>query len=128
MPPSHYRAYVESFSVSEYEVSVVPLAVEQVTDAVAYVRDALTMPKAARQLFDELSSAIVGLSRMPNRFRAVYRDTRSHIVVRRRNVRKYAIFYLVDDRRKTVAVFAVLYGSPSDRRIAEMVRNFLESQ
>lgn len=114
--------------MGEYAVVVASLATEQIYEAVSNVRDELSMPKSAEQLLDELSSAIEGLSRMPSRFRTVYEDPGGHRTVRRRNVRKYTILYFVNENEGIVNVFAVLYGSPSDRRLARLVNDALRRQ
>ena len=104
----------------EYEVRVAPSAMAQVMEAVRYVRDELCMPQAAEDLFDELESRISGLSRMPSRFREVDVEPLLSAGVRRMNVRRYSVFYTVDDEELVVSVFAVLYGAPSDRRLRKV--------
>ena len=86
------------------------------------------MPKAAQNLFDDIQTAVMGLERMPKRFRAVFSDLLFQSAVRRMNVRKYAVFYVVNDDQKAVRVFAVLYGSPSNQRIAELISGAFEEE
>lgn len=59
----------------------------------------------------------MGLSRMPFRFRQVEVEPLLSAGVRRMNVCKYLAFYVVDEERSAVDVFAVLYGSPADQRL-----------
>ena len=101
----------------EYEVLVSPSAMDHISEAVRYVRDELCMPQAASVLLGDLESAIMGLSRMPSRFRLVEVEPLLSAGVRRMNVRKYSVFYVVDEERSAVDVFAVLYGSPTDQRL-----------
>lgn len=121
---SRSRRCARSFSVDEWEVRVTPQALEQIRDAVVYVRDELCMPQAAQRLFDDLTAAIDGLSTMPRRFRVVDVEPLLSAGVRRMNVRKYSVFYTVSDgERHVVHVFAVLYGTPSSQRLKNL---FLE--
>ena len=101
----------------EYEVRVSPSVMEQILDSVRYVRDELCMPKAAADLLENLESAITGLSRMPSRFRPVEVDSLLSAGIRRMNVGKHSIYYVVDDGQSIVNVFAVLYGSVSNQRL-----------
>lgn len=101
----------------EYEVHVSPSAMNQMSEAVRYVHDELFMPQAAFDLLGDLESTIMGLSRMPSRFRRVEVEPLFSAGVRRMNVRKYSVFYVVDEEGSAVNVFAVLYGSPTDQRL-----------
>ncbi|MDO4403585.1 MAG: type II toxin-antitoxin system RelE/ParE family toxin [Atopobiaceae bacterium] len=101
----------------EYEVHVSPSAMGQISDAVRYVRDELCMPKAASDLLDDLESAIMGLSRMPSRYRRVEVEPLLSAGVRRMNARRYSVFYVINDDKSVVDVFAVLYGSPTEQRL-----------
>lgn len=101
----------------EYEVRVSPSVMNQMSEAVRYVHDELFMPQAAFDLLGDLEPAIMGLSRMPFRFRRVEVEPLSSAGVRCMNVCKYSVLYVVDEERSTVVVFAVLYGSPTDQRL-----------
>ena len=57
----------------------------------------------------------MGLSRMPFRFRQVEVEPLLSAGVRRMNVCKYSVFYVVDEERSAVDVFAVLHGSPTNQ-------------
>ena len=99
----------------EHEVRVSPSAMNQMSEAVRYVHDELFMPQAAFDLLGDLESAIMGLSRMPFRFRQVEVEPLLSAGVRRMNVCKYSVFYVVDEERSAVDVFAVLHGSPTNQ-------------
>lgn len=89
----------------------------QMSEAVRYVHDELFMPQAAFDLLGDLESAIMGLSRMPFRFRQVEVEPLLSAGARRMNVCKYSVFYVVDEERSPVDVLAVLYGSPTNQRL-----------
>ena len=57
------------------------------------------------------------LSRMPFRFRQGEGEPLLSAGGRRMNVCKDSVFYVVDEERSAVDVFAVLYGSPADQRL-----------
>ena len=73
---------------------VSPSAMNQISEAVRYVHDELFMPQAAFDLLGDLESAIMGLSRMPFRFRQVEVEPLLSAGVRRMNVCKYSVFTL----------------------------------
>ncbi|MBP3894180.1 MAG: type II toxin-antitoxin system RelE/ParE family toxin [Atopobiaceae bacterium] len=100
-----------------YEVRLTPSAMAQISDAVSYVRDDLGMPQAATKLLDELEKAVMGLANLPNRFHAVDAEPLLSAGVRRMNVRKYSVFYRVDETSLAVDVFAVFYGTPLDEQV-----------
>ena len=104
----------------EYEVHLAPSAIAQITEATRYVRDELCMPQAAANLLGELEAKISGLSRMPFRFRTVDVEPLLLAGIRRMNVRKYSVYYVIDDEKPIVSVFAVLYGTPSDCRLQKV--------
>ena len=85
------------------------------------MRNDLGMPNAADRLFDDLASAAAGLARMPKRFRVAYENASDALSVRRMNVRKYVVLYVVDDDEGVVTIIAVLYGSLSQRRIKRVL-------
>lgn len=70
-----------------YEVRLTPSAMEQISDAVSYVRDDLGAPQAAARLLEELEEAVMGLASLPNRFHAVDAEPLLSAGVRRMNVR-----------------------------------------
>lgn len=106
--------------MSRYKVHIEPLALTQIRNAISYIRDELCMSKAAQSLLDDIQAAVMGLERMPKRFRIVCIGSSDRLAIRRMNVRKYAVFYVVNDEQKVVRIFAVLYGSPSNQRISEL--------
>ncbi|WP_248921718.1 type II toxin-antitoxin system RelE/ParE family toxin [Olsenella intestinalis] len=100
-----------------YEVRMTPSAMSQISDAVSFVRDDLDMPQAAARLLEEFEGAVMGLASMPSRFHTVDAEPLLSAGVRRMNVRRYSVFYRVDEASLVVDVFAVFYGTPSDERI-----------
>lgn len=101
----------------EWEVRLALQAQEQIREIILYERDELCMPRAAERLFEELSNAIENLKCMPRRFRVVEVEPLQSAEVRRMNVDKYSVFYIADEKACAVVVFAVLYGTPSERTL-----------
>ena len=81
------------------------------------MRDDLGMPQAAAKLLGELEEAVIGIASLPNRFRAVDAEPLLSAGVRRMNVRRFSVFYRVDEAGLAVDVFTVFYGRPSDERV-----------
>lgn len=108
--------------MSSYAVEITRRALQQPRDLVAFIRDDCDMPQAAVRIFDNLSAKIQSLSSMPKRFRIVDVDPLASAGVGRMNVRKHSVFYLVDDERLKVVVFAIFYGSPTAQRLQGALR------
>lgn len=81
------------------------------------------MPRAAEYLFNEISRGIANLSSMPKRFHVVDIQAFNSSEIRRMNIRRYSFFYLVDDSKLQVNIFAIFYGSPTNDRLQRVFKS-----
>lgn len=119
----HFRRCIASFLMLEYSVAITPTALQQFREIIRYIRNDLAMPRAAEYLFNEISRGIANLSSMPKRFHVVDIQAFNSSEIRRMNIRRYSFFYLVDDSKLQVNIFAIFYGSPTNDRLQRVFKS-----
>lgn len=97
-------------STTKYEVFVTSAAERDLRDIYEYIAIRLESPRAARGQVERIRTAVIGLSQMPNRFRAYDREPWSSRGIRIRAVDNYLVFYIVGEEEKRVTVVRVIYG------------------
>lgn len=93
-----------------YEVVVLPVARQDMLDAVRYVAGELGMRHAAESLAQGFSSAVDSLADMPWSHRAYVPVRPLGHEYRRVYVGDYAMFYWIDEPEKRVTVARVVYA------------------
>lgn len=100
-----------------YQVDVLPVAMDDMVQAVRYVAVNLHSRKAAESLMRRLGDAAQALSSFPYSHPS-YRPVRPLLHdYRRVMVGNYAMFYWVDDDKHTVTVARVIYARRDISRI-----------
>ena len=97
--------------MSDYQVIVTPSVLKAMEDTFVYLRGTLKMPAVAEKTYNNIAESIMGLSSFPKRRRCVDWEPMRSIGIRRLNVGRYAIFYVVNDEQQQVQVFSLLYGT-----------------
>ena len=104
-----------------YHVRITRHAMEKLRDIQTYIAVRLGSPLTAERQRDRLLDAIGRLSGSPNRFRVVDFEPEHSRGIRRMNVGRYAVFFVVDD--DTVIVLNILHGMMDiQRRLQEEKR------
>ena len=95
--------------MKKYEVIVSDSAIKDIRDIYFYISNNLFSPKDALNLMGLVEKNIKNLDVMPDRFRKYekYKDKNIRIC----RVKKYLIFYDVNDDKDRVEVIRVLYSS-----------------
>jgi len=93
-----------------YHVNMSSRAEKEMWEIADYISFELDSPQAAYDLMDKLGQKIDGLNSMPNRFALVSDKRLSQMGVRFIPVKNYIIFYVVDERTKTVTIISVMYS------------------
>ncbi len=93
-----------------YEVKLTPQAFEQIEETVQYISKILLEPEIARKWADTLQSEIEKLDSMPSRYSLTEEEPWHTKGIRKMPVKNFLIYYLVDEKRKTVWITAVIYG------------------
>lgn len=94
----------------EYNVIITPEAQSDMLGIVLYIARDLGVPQAAKSLEQAFRLRISSLSSMPKRIKTVEEQPWKDRGVRRTLVRKYYIYYVVDDETRTVHVIAVIFA------------------
>ena len=94
----------------EYQVRITAQAQEQLREIRDYITNELLAPDAAQNMLGLLASEMASLSRMPGRVRLVDEEPWRSEGVRMKAVRDYLVYFWIDEEKKVVQVFAVIYA------------------
>ena len=104
--------------MERYKVEITERALRDMEEIYSYIARELGAPETALRLFDRLTEAALSLEYFPARMALVPFEPERSAGLRRLNVERYAIFYLIDD--SNVVVTNVLYGrSDIETRLRE---------
>lgn len=91
-----------------YKVVYLPLAEEDVLNAVDYIADKLDNPAAAEALLDALDEAVESLSRFPYAHEVYYSERPVRDELRKVPVKGYVLYYHV--KEDTVEIRRLIHG------------------
>ena len=94
----------------EYEVRVTTQAQEQLREIRDYIANELFAPDAAQNTLRLLAFAMATLAHMPRRVRLVDEEPWRSEGVRMKAVKNYLMYFWIDEEKKPVQVFAVIYA------------------
>ena len=94
--------------MERYKVEITERALRDMEEIYSYIARELGAPETALRLFDRLTEAALSLEYFPARMALVPFEPERSAGLRRLNVERYAIFYLIDG--SNVVVTNVLYG------------------
>lgn len=93
-----------------YNLSYLPVASQDISNAALYIAETLCAPKAALDLLDALDEAISHLMEFPYSCR-VYQPVKPlKQEYRILNVKNYAVLYTVNEQKKLVEIYRVIYA------------------
>ena len=96
--------------VKKYRVGLSDKAKEQLDHISSYIADELQAYQASKEVLADLKHAIASLRTFPERIplsrEDVWRQQDMHCMV----VRKYLVYFQIDESKKQVNVAAILYG------------------
>ena len=93
----------------KYKVQITNEALRDMKHIYEYIADNLYAPSAALNLYNKIADAIESLSTMPARIKIMDSEPEHMRGIRRMNVDKYSVFFIIHDDK--VIVTNVLYGS-----------------
>lgn len=96
--------------MTEYDVVIGRLAERDIYEAIAYIKEILFQPESARRIYRAIKEQISSLSEMPHRFAVIAEEPYRSMGMRKTSAENYLIFYLVNEKEKTVSVVRVLYN------------------
>lgn len=103
-----------------YRVIVTPEAQKDIRDIVLYIARELGAPQTALHLEQSLRAEIKSLADMPKRIKTVDEQPWKDAGIRRTLVKKYYVYFIVDDESGSVKVTAVIYaGRDQEQKLNE---------
>jgi|GEM_PF-6662478 len=77
-----------------------------------YLAEELQTPRAARAQVSRIVGEISELQTLPKKFPTYDTDACGKLGLRRMNIDRFAVFYLLDDAASTVTIIRVLFVEP----------------
>ena len=103
-----------------YNVIITPEAQADIRGIVLYVARELAVPQAAKSLEQAFRSQINSLSTMPKRFKTVDEQPWKDQGIRRTLVKKYYIYYVVDEEVCAVKIIAAIFaGRDQEQQLSD---------
>ncbi|MBR4063056.1 MAG: type II toxin-antitoxin system RelE/ParE family toxin [Clostridia bacterium] len=96
--------------MTEYSVLIGRQAERDILEAVTYIQEILFQPESARRIYKAIKTQINMLSEMPQRFAVIAEEPYRSMGMRKASAENYLIFYLVNEKKKTVSIVRVLHN------------------
>lgn len=96
--------------MTKYSINIGKLAERDMWEAVSYIQEVLFQPESAKRIYRAFKDQINSLSTMPERYAVIAEEPYTSMGLRKVNVENYLIFYIVNEKEKTVSIVRVLYG------------------
>lgn len=96
--------------MTEYSVLIGRQAERDILEAVKYIQEILFQPESARRIYKAIKTQINMLSEMPQRFAVIAEEPYRSMGMRKASAENYLIFYLVNEKEKTVSIVRVLHN------------------
>ncbi len=94
----------------DYKVTLTPQAINQIHEVVTYISQTLQEPEIAKHWAGFLYKEISGLNFMPARYPLMDEEPWRTNGIRKMPVKNFLVYYLINEKSKTVSVTAVIYG------------------
>ncbi len=98
-----------------YRIRVLKEALADIIKIIDYIETQLDNPQSASKLYEEIRSKILLLSEFPKRFEKV---VVKKLCYHRASVKKFNIYYCVDDKSQIVTIVRVLYSGRDIKQVA----------
>ena len=96
---------------NKYHIRISRQARNDLKSIVEYIRDILKEPSIARKYVQMMQKEIRVLEYCPQKFAIIDDETIRDLRIRKLVVKKYVIFYRIDEAKKVVKVDRILYGA-----------------
>lgn len=103
--------------MTTYKIVIERTAENDLSDILSYISNTLHEPIIAKKLYSEIKEKFLNLKSMPHRHKIVNEEPYRSIGVRMLLIENYIAFYVVDEERKTVHIFRILYNRRDWQRI-----------
>ena len=95
----------------KYTVNLTPEAVKDINGIYEYIDIALGEKDIAVNMINLIEKSILSLDEMPGRYKIYDNEPWKSRGVHIMPVKKYLVFYVIDENNNAVNVFRVIYGS-----------------
>lgn len=95
----------------KYTVNLSPEAVKDINGIYEYIAIVLGEKEIAVNMINLIEKNILSLDEMPGRYKLYDNEPWKSRGVHIMPMKKYLVFYVVDDNEKSVNIFRVIYGS-----------------
>ena len=95
---------------SSFKIEYAPIAYDDLDEILVYIATELQEPNAASRPIEATEAAIMKLPDFPYKCPVARDAMLANKGCRTLFVENFAVFYLVDDERKTISIRRVLYG------------------
>ena len=96
--------------MAKYRVDISEPAENDLKDIIRYIASQLSAPESALNMMELLEEAMLSLSDMPQRCPLVSDERLSQMGYRKLIVKKYIVFFSIDEKNKVVDVERILFG------------------
>jgi plasmid stabilization system protein ParE len=94
-----------------YKVSILPVALADAAEYVAFIREEKLEPLAARRWYDGLVETIVSLEHMPSAHPVIPEQEGFTISIRQVHYHSHRVIFHIDEASRTVFVLRVYHGA-----------------
>lgn len=96
--------------MTTYKIVIERTAENDLNDILSYISNTLHEPTIAKKLYNEIKENFSNLKSMPHRHKIVNEEPYRSIGMRMLLIENYIAFYVVNEERKTVHIFRILYN------------------
>ena len=96
--------------MTNYSVVIGKLAERDILEIASYIQEVLFQPESARRIYRSIKEQISSLATMPDRYALMGEEPYTAKGVRKVRVENYLIFYIVNEKAKTVSILRVPYN------------------
>lgn len=93
-----------------YKIVIEETAETDLVGIISYIANTLHERDVAARIYESIKKEISGLNKMPFRCAVVGEEPYRSMGVRKKSVENYSVFYVVDENKKTVHIFRILYN------------------
>ncbi len=96
--------------MAQYRVDVSEPAENDLVEIIRHIATQFNAPISALNLMELLEEQMASLSNLPQRYPPVFDERLSQMGYRKLPVKKYVVFFSIDEKNKVVDIERILYG------------------
>lgn len=96
--------------MSKFNIEITEPAEKDIYEIRRYITEELLEASIAKKVINKIGETIISLEEYPLRHSLVIDERLSELGIRKILIDNYVIFYIVDEKLKTVTIIRILYG------------------